>query len=218
MDKGLPHARISSIQVGSVRLYARSDAGEYWESAIAKASVLGPVAVEFAGVAGDAQADRIHHGGADKALLGYAHGHYQIWQQEYPAVSLQPGSFGENLTITGLDEQSCCLADVVQAGTCILQVSQPRQPCWKLSARWGISKFEVRVRQTGRTGWYYRVLQPGTITPGDALHLLERPQPDWTIARCNQVFYAQPRDPQLSRELAAIPQLAAAWQVVLKAR
>jgi MOSC domain-containing protein YiiM len=89
---------------------------------------------------GDGQADLVHHGGVDKAVLCYPHEHYEFWASEYSEVEWRAGCFGENLTLAGLCEADVCIGDVFQLGDALLQVSQPRQPCWKLSRRWGIPK------------------------------------------------------------------------------
>ncbi|HEX8904255.1 MAG TPA: MOSC domain-containing protein, partial [Longimicrobiaceae bacterium] len=114
----------------------------------------------------------------------------------------------ENFTVEGLDEATVCIGDVYAVGEARVQVSQPRIPCWKIARRWGIRDLSARVQRTRRTGWYLRVLDEGEVAPGDAITLLERPHPEWTIARANAAIYTRPRDADEILALAAVPALA----------
>src|SRR5690606_10003442 len=156
---------------------------------------------ERTGLVGDAQADRQNHGGIDKAVLAYAAGHYTDWQRELPQHAWQPGGFGENLTIDGLDESQVCLADVYRIGDVLLEVSQPRQPCWKLCLRWNQPDLARRVVATARSGWYLRVKQTGTMSAGLPVELVERPLPDWTIERAARLMYGLDDDRSAAEEL-----------------
>lgn len=205
-----------AIQVGRVRSYD-GDRGA-WTSAIAKESITGVVQVGVTGLVGDQQADPVNHGGPDKAVLGYASEHYALWQQELPEIGFSYGAFGENLTFAGVDESTCCLGDVVEIGGCRLEVSQPRQPCWKLSAKWGVPTLTAQVFKTGRTGWYYRVLTPGQIEPGAAVRLVARPYPQFAVSWCSSVLYAKPRDHAACRQLAACSALSESWRSELQRR
>jgi len=209
-------SQILSIQVGRSRQFdSRSDtdqdAAKSWKSAINKEPVDGPVAVSTTNVDGDQQADLVHHGGSDKAICAYASEHYAFWSQTYPEIIWGPGCFGENLTLAGLLESDVCVGDVFEAGDCVLQVSQPRQPCWKLSRYWDLPKLAVRVQQTRLTGWYFRVLQPGVLEAGVEINRIERTHPQWSIMAANEVMYAKPRDSARDRELAACEALSQSW-------
>ncbi|MCA9258793.1 MAG: MOSC domain-containing protein, partial [Planctomycetales bacterium] len=215
-------SKVVSIQVGQVRAWGAEFASASQEAAettaIFKTAVAGPVEAKELGLAGDQQADLRHHGGRDKAVLGYAAAHYSLWKQEYDWPELEYGGFGENLTIDDCDEQAACVGDVYRLGDALLQVSQPRQPCGKLNRRWGRSDLVKLVLQLGRSGWYFRVVQPGLIAPGD-LELVERPHPEWTIVRCHDVFLnrksSQRREE--ARELSQLAPLAQAWKEDLDA-
>jgi len=209
---------VVSIQVGLPRQLPAEASGKPWTSGIIKRPVSQSIAVDWTNLAGDGQADLVHHGGADKAVLVYPAEHFRQWQSEFPEVAWDVGSFGENLTTTGGSEAQVCIGDVFELGTCRLQVSQPRQPCWKLSRRWGIASLAVRVQQTGRTGWYLRVVQRGRIEAGDVMSLRQRDYPEWTIAAANQVMYGKPRDEHRRRELAACEALSEAWRSALTRR
>ncbi|TWT68415.1 MOSC domain-containing protein [Crateriforma conspicua] len=210
---------IVSIHVGRPRaMDAGDDPGKPWTSGIIKDRVDGPIRVGRENLDGDGQADLVHHGGVDKAVLAYPAVHFPFWKQEFPDVHWGDGTFGENLTIAEADETKVCIGDVFEIGDCVLQVSQPRQPCWKLSRRWRLPKLAVRVQQTRRTGWYFRVLSTGTIRPGQSMHLTRRDYPDFTVAFANDVMFAKPRDAALDLRLAACDALSVSWKKTLNTR
>jgi MOSC domain-containing protein YiiM len=128
------------------------------------------------------------------------------------------GGFGENLTIAGLDEDGVCLGDVFAVGPVRFQVSQPRQPCWKLARRWKRPWLLQRVIETGRTGWYLRVLEPGTIVSGLPVVLEQRPHPEWTITRANRLMYDKHALLGDLEDLAQLPVLADSWRGVFAGR
>lgn len=180
-----------------------------------KDPVTGPVAVGFTNLAGDGQADLANHGGPDKAVLAYPADHYPDWRESLGMPDLPFGAFGENLSITGQIETDVCIGDVFRVGSAVLAVSQPRQPCWKLARRWKIKDLPARVVESGRCGWYYRVLQEGMVRAGDAVELTERPNPEWTVRRAHRVMFF---DKHLSAELAAVPGLSESWRESLAHR
>ena len=186
-----------------------------WTSGIFKAPVDGPVALTPTGVEGDGQADLAVHGGPDKAVCAYAADHYPAWRSELGLPGFSVGAFGENLSIGGLDEQMVCVGDVWAIGEVVVQVSQPRQPCWKLGRKWRMPAFPDRVVKSGRTGWYFRVRRPGPVTVGAVLVLVERPHPEWTIAAANAVMHQRVGD---TAALALLPELAASWRATLQKR
>ena len=189
-------------------------------SAIAKTPVRGPVHVGPLGLEGDEQGDPKVHGGPDKAVHQYAQEHYVPWRTELGALPVlaAPGAFGENIASTGMTEHSLCLGDQVRVGSSVLlEVSQSRQPCWKLNDRFGVPTMARRMQDSGRTGWYYRVLQPGHLQAGDALVLVARPWPEWTLARIIDVLYHQPFDAAVLQALAALP-LPPSWQRMVQGR
>ncbi|APH59165.1 MOSC domain-containing protein [Granulibacter bethesdensis] len=182
-------------------------------SAIDKRPVAGALQAYRNGFAEDDQADRRVHGGPDKALHHYPVEHYAMWRQEegeHPL--LRPGGFGENLSSLGIMEEDVALGDVFRLGGALLEVSQSRQPCWKLNARFGLGKMALRVQETGRTGWYYRVLEEGMIRAGDRFQLLERRSPAWTLQRVWNVLYVDSMNRDELSEMAALPHLPEGWQ------
>lgn len=190
-------------------------------SGIVKRPVSGPVEVGPLGFSGDAQGDRVRHGGPDKAVHHYALDHAPAWRAELsslPDFVDRPGAFGENLSTRGLTEAEVCIGDVWRAGTALLQVSQGRQPCWRLNARFGVPDMARRVQASGRTGWYYRVLESGRVASGDALRLAERPHPGWPVTRLVRVFYVDRLDRAALAEIAALPPLAPSWRTLATRR
>ncbi|QEA12888.1 MOSC domain-containing protein [Comamonas flocculans] len=210
---------LHTVLRGPARPYSRLDGRDGGLSGIAKHAVDGPVQIGSEGLAGDEQGDRRVHGGPDKAVHHYALEHYDVWRRELgPLAVLQaPPAFGENFSGTGVTEAGICLGDRLRVGSCVLQVSQSRQPCWKLNTRFGRPDMALRVQQSGRTGWYYRVLEPGQVQAGDALTLLERPHPDWPLSRIIGLLYVQVLDFAQLRELARLP-LPPSWQKLVRHR
>lgn len=195
-------------------------------SGIAKQSAAGRVRLGLLGFEGDAQADRRHHGGVDKAIHHYAVEHYAFWREilgDQPLLAA--GGFGENISTAGLVEADVCIGDVVRLGSALVQVSQGRQPCWKLNLRFGCADLSRRVQATRRTGWYYRVLEEGVVERGDRLDIIERPAPAWTVDRALALVFRQyppgtPADAVRAwlREAAALPGLSAGWQETFSRR
>jgi MOSC domain-containing protein YiiM len=210
--------RVLSIQVGRPRRYGVEGAADplerAWTSGIAKEAVEGPLHLGSTNLDGDEQADRVAHGGPDKAVLAYAASHYPLWRADL-GRDLPFGAFGENLTVLGLDEQTVCLGDVFTLGTTRVEVSQPRGPCWKLARRWGIPDLTARVEATGRTGWYLRVLEEGSVEAGQPLRLVARLYPEWTVARATAAMRNRKADPGTAAALAACPALSASWRETL---
>lgn len=175
-----------------------------------KQAVDGPVAVTAEGLAGDRQADRRYHGGPEKALHHFPAEHYARLAQRYPARAAQllPGLLGENLSSRGLTEESVCIGDLFRVGSVLLQLSQPRRPCWKIDHRLDVEGASLFVAQEGITGWYYRVREAGTIAAGDAFELVERPNPGISVATYWRTSQAHRPDLAQLRAIAAATGLA----------
>lgn len=189
-------------------------------SGIAKVRTPGPWRITRTGLAGDAQGDLKNHGGLEKAIHQYPFDHYAEWREEFVGHPLlgEPGAFGENLSTTGWTEQTVHIGDVVRFGSAILQISQGRQPCWKLNARFGREEVAYRTQISGRTGWYYRVLEEGTAEPSDQLSLVERPRPDWPLTRLSSLLYRDKDRYEDLTAMAAIPELAEGWRTLAARR
>ncbi|KVT50687.1 MOSC domain-containing protein [Burkholderia ubonensis] len=209
-------AGIGAVLVGACRPLA----GTPHASAIAKQPVPARLWLGALGFAGDEQADRRHHGGADKAVHHYAFDHYAWWSAQIGArdVLAQPGAFGENLSTSGVTERDVCIGDVFTLGGAVLQISQSRQPCWKLNARFEHPRMAALVQQSGRTGWYYRVLEEGWVEPGAVLALHARPYPEWPLSTVLDVLYRRTLDMAALDTLCGIGTLPPAWRKMLERR
>ncbi|MFC3169826.1 MOSC domain-containing protein [Paracoccus fontiphilus] len=183
-------------------------------SAIAKFPVAGSLALTRDGFEGDAQADRRVHGGPEKAVHHYPFDHYAAWRQDLGALPLldEPGAFGENISVSGPTEDDVAVGDIFRLGSALVQVSQGRQPCWKLNHRFGIPDMARRVQATGRIGWYYRVLEPGKVRQGDDLHRIDRLAPDWTLRRLWRAMYVDRLNRAELEGIAALEVLADGWR------
>lgn len=185
-------------------------------SAIAKLPQSGPIAIGPLGLAGDEQADRTNHGGPDMAVHHYPHDHYCAWQGWLGDHSLLggEGAFGENISTLGLLEAEAAIGDRYRLGSALVEISQGRKPCWKLSHRFAAPKLTAAVVRTGRCGWYYRVLEPGEVTLGDGLELVERRFAQWTVERVFALIVsgARRRDPAQMRDLSRVAPLSQLWR------
>jgi MOSC domain-containing protein YiiM len=215
-------ARLVSIQVGLPTLHGQPDAldplDRPWRTGFFKAPVAGPVRLGRTNLAGDGQANRRVHGGADKAVLAYAASHYPMWRRELGRPDLPYGAFAENFTIAGQDETRVCLGDVYAIGSARVEVSQPRQPCSNITHRWRVPRLTEQVAATGRHGWYLRVLEEGEVVAGEPMLLLDRASPDWTVARAICAMAQRTRDRAEAAALLAVPALSDAWRKTLRGK
>jgi len=188
--------------------------GDY--SAIAKQPVSGAVRIGWLGLAGDSVADPVHHGGWDKAIHLYPQDHYGWWRERKPGHPLleKPGAFGENIASHGMTEEEVCLGDRFSLGSAVVEVSHGRQPCWKLDHRFGARDVMATIVKTARCGIYFRVLREGEAEAGAMMELLERPLPQWSIARLFRLLIGggHKDEPDAVRALADMPVLAEAWR------
>ncbi|ALJ12155.1 MOSC domain-containing protein [Sphingopyxis macrogoltabida] len=202
---------IDAVLTGKARAFRGEEA-----SAIAKAPVDGVLHVGFLGIDGDEQADLTVHGGVDKAIHHYPRDHYGWWSGELGdhVLLAAPGAFGENISTAGLIESEACIGDRYRLGSALVEISQGRQPCWKLGHRFGVATVPATVVTTRRSGWYYRVIEEGAVAAGDALALVERPLPGWSVERVFALLIggAGKREPEALRLLAAMEVLATTWR------
>jgi len=214
-----PTGTVAALCVGTPHSLGVEDAEDPfdrpWTSGIFKAPVEGALRLSSLGFSGDVQADLNVHGGPDKAACVYSATHYPDWQRTLATDRFTFGAFGENLTIEGLDERLVCVGDVWSLGDAIVQVSQPRQPCWKLARKWRRRTLTEEVVSSGRTGWYSRVLREGSVAAGATLSLVERLHPEWTIAAANLVMHQREGD---TAALARVGALSASWRHTLERR
>ncbi len=182
-------------------------------SAIGKTSVAGHHEINEFGFVADQQADLVNHGGHDKAIHHYAADHYVDWIAEGEiSDGTKPAAFGENIASSGMTEKMLCVGDTLRLGTAVVQISQGRQPCWKVSEHTENKRMAYLFQKTGRTGWYYRVLEPGTAGVGDTVSLLGRTQPNWTVERVTAARLSRRVSEADAAILADMPELADGWR------
>lgn len=188
-------------------------------SGIDKHPIGEPARIGIDGFVDDAQGDRKNHGGPEKAIHHYPFDHYASWRAALgPHDLLRPGGFGENISMPGLTEADVHIGDVLRLGAVTFQVSQGRQPCWKLNLRFARNTMAREVQTSGRTGWYYRILEPGEVRPGDALRLIERPLPAWPLSKVTHLLYHSRDDYAAYEQLATLSQLAENWRALFAKR
>ena len=220
----MSHARFCSVvRVGAIESVQAGRRGKLWthagvvRSAFKKQPVAGRVRVGALGLEGDEQADRENHGGPEMALCVYPSEHYPYWAERL-GLEMPPAAFGENLTTSGVVETSLEIGAVLRAGDALVQVSQPRAPCFKLAGRHREKRLALWVQQTRYTGWYFRVLEEGTVAAGDPLDVVSAPGHGVTVAEVVRVVYADRGDVDgLERALAA-ENLSPTWRGVLAQR
>ena len=199
--------RVLSVNVGTIREVPWR--GEIVTTAIWKHPVDGRVAIRGVNLDGDDQADRRVHGGPDKAVYAYAREDYDAWRDDHGVVTT-PGQFGENLTVEGVDLRQAIVGERWEVGSAILEVAQPRLPCFKLGIRMNDPRFPMRFQNEGRMGAYFRIVREGDVGAGDAIRIADRPEHGVTLAD----MIAAVRDVGRADALARVPRLPAFWRRV----
>lgn len=189
-----------------------------WRSGIFKEPVSGPIWLGKTNLAGDGQADLKHHGGPEKAVFAYPSEHYSHWKKVLPEADVFPGGMGENFSLKNQLEESISIGDTFEVGEAVIQVSQPRQPCWKPARRFRIKNLALLLQNSGRTGWYYRVLKEGFVEAGQILKLVERPYPYWTIKKCNTIMHMDKDNLEEAKKLSECDSLSSNWKATLRKR
>ncbi|NOU93892.1 MOSC domain-containing protein [Paenibacillus sp. LMG 31456] len=185
--------------------------GKLLETGIFKEPVNRSLMLSFSQLEGDGQGDMINHGGEDKAVCVYCEEHYSYWEDKLQR-KLSYGAFGENFTVTGLLESDIHIGDIFAVGEAVVQVSQPRQPCFKLGWKHKMPELPEQVQDTGFTGYYFRVLKEGTVSAGDDIRLIERHALAITAAEANRLKYHDKTDLAGIHTLLAVEALADSWR------
>ncbi|HEX8091555.1 MAG TPA: MOSC domain-containing protein [Blastocatellia bacterium] len=213
--------QLLSIQVGLPQVWATSDvtgSGPVtWTTAFLKQPATGLVWVGKTNIDGD-QAGAKTHGGPEKVVCVYPWEHYSYWQREMDLPALTYGAFAENFTVRGQLEYQACIGDTFRIGEVDLQISQPRPPCWRLARWWQRKDFAARMEETGRTGWYCRVMKEGYVEAGMGVETIERPYPEWTISLANHLLYGSKSDLDRMEALASCGLLSDSWREILLVR
>ena len=184
---------------------------------IFKSPVTDRRAIRHLGIEGDGQADLSVHGGVDKAVYVYSSDSYAWWMSEL-GHALQPGEFGENITVAGFTDDAVRIGDRLRLGTALVEVTQPREPCFKLGIRMGDKRFIPRFRDAGRTGFYVRVLEEGDVAAGDTLERVYTGAAAPTVAEIHDIFVNGGDDVDRLRQAAAAPGLAEGWRTWMEKR
>ena len=201
-----------AVSVGEPAYIGDLENGKPVQSGIVKARVSNAtIAVGKTNLAGDRQADLRAHGGVDKAIYVYPSEHLPGWTEELGfAELLGPNAFGENLTTSGIVETEACIGDVWAWGSALVQISQPRGPCYKLEMTLDRPGLIPRISQSGRTGWYLRVLEPGEAPVAGPIELVERHPAGLTVWEANHARMIGD-NPALIEKALHVPELAHAW-------
>jgi MOSC domain-containing protein YiiM len=197
---------VLSVNVGTPREFEYH--GRPARSAIWKTPVSGRISARGVNLAGDDQADRGAHGGPDKAVYAYAMEDVRWWEKEI-GRPLERGAFGENLTTEGIDVNEALVGQRWTIGTTLLEVSEPRIPCWRLGVRMNDESFVRRFTEAMRPGAYLRILEEGDVGAGDEIRTVERPSTDLTI---RDVFRIYTRDRSEAARLLEVPVMSDAWK------
>ena len=192
--------------------------GKTVRTSIFKDPVAGPVRVQKLNLAGDEQSDLSVHGGVDKAVYAYPSEHYAYWCEQLPEMKLPSGSFGENLTIEGLNEKTLQIGDRLSIGSAEFVVTQPRLPCFKLGVRFGRPDMVKRFQKSGRTGFYLAVLQEGLISAGDSIQVVSVGQPSVSVAEIARLYTADEAEQELLRQASELAALSEDWREYFRNR
>ncbi|MBP2000972.1 MOSC domain-containing protein YiiM [Paenibacillus shirakamiensis] len=206
---------VKSVHVGQPKQMENYEK-KIW-SAIDKKATDQDIFLSYTGLEGDAQANLIHHGGPDKALCLYSEEHYSYWNDEL-GLDFAAAAFGENVTLQGLTEPEVHIGDVFKWGEAKIQVTQPRQPCFKLAIKHGVPEMVLKVQQTGYTGFYCRVLQEGRVSVRDRFVLERQDDGGITIALANQIMFHDKLNLDGARRILAVEALSASWRETLSKR
>jgi MOSC domain-containing protein YiiM len=188
------------------------------ETGIFKLPVEGRIAVRTLNLEGDGQADLRFHGGVDKAVYAYPIEHYAYWKDVLQREAMPFGLFGENLTVEGMLERDVCIGDTFRIGTAIVQITQPRVPCFKLGIKMGDPGFVKRFLRSRRSGFYLRVLREGDIGAGDAVVCIEEDPVRLSVHDIHAIHFPETEtDSDAIRRALAVPALSGEWRGELEA-
>lgn len=212
---GIPDGIVLAVHVGSAR--EETFGRKTFTTAIDKRPVPGPVRIGSLGIIGDQQADARHHGGPSRALCCYVRAHQEAWAREWDRP-VEPGAFGENLTLAGLDESTVHVGDRFRFGTSLVEVTSARGPCATLAARLGVPDIVSRIRLNGWTGWYCRVIEEGTAAAGMHFVLEYTERQGISVLDAYRIKKDKSAPTEVVERLLAVPALCPEWRATLEAR
>ncbi|WP_248924220.1 MOSC domain-containing protein [Paenibacillus hamazuiensis] len=211
----MKHVEILSINIGKPRKVPFKD--KEVSTGIFKFPASESLFLSRFNFEGDGQADLVHHGGKEKAVCVYPYEHYPYWEKELQRT-LEYGAFGENLTIRGLLETDVCIGDVFQLGEAVVQVSQPRQPCYKLSVKYGAPDMPLKVQETGRTGFYFRVLKEGVVSGSGGLTRIFSHPKAITVSYANRIMHHEKDHIAGIHKILEVEELSVNWRATFLKR
>ncbi|MDO5046292.1 MAG: MOSC domain-containing protein [Campylobacter sp.] len=207
---------VKALLLGKVRTYgdinATDSLNKIWQSAIFKTATNNEIYADKFGFHGDEVADKRHHGGAEKAIFANSYENYPAWSEFLGLKNLPFGAMGENLTVSGMHENEVCIGDIHKIGSLVLQVSQPRKPCFKLSKRWMNAGVAKEIFRSGLSGWYYRVLEAGACKAGDKVQVVQKDKTSMSVMEVNRLFYSPKDDMNLMDKFMSLDSLSSGWK------
>ncbi len=208
--------RVFAINTGVARqIHYR---GRLVSTGIYKTPVEGPVMVHAEGFSGDVQVDRDHHGGPDKAVYAYTRENHRYWAAARREPDYPPGQFGENLTVTGMPDETVHIGDIFRIGASLMQVTQPRVPCYKLGVKFGDAGLVGEFLVSGRTGFYLRVLEAGIVQAGDPITLFAPDPSQVCIRDAMKALQHGPQRRSWIGRVLSLEALSDAWRADLTKR
>lgn len=209
-----------SIEIVSINIgkpITVQDKGKELKTGIFKFQVNSPIFLGKLNFDGDGQADLIHHGGEEKAVCVYPYEHYPHWEKDLDR-ELTFGAFGENLTTKGILESDACIGDIFKLGEAVVQISQPRQPCFKLAKRYNVADLPIRFQNTGYTGFYFRVLKEGWVETHSTIDIIQRHPRKITVEFANHTMHQDKKNFEAIEEILEIDALSSNWRKTLAKR
>ncbi|RID86192.1 MOSC domain-containing protein [Peribacillus asahii] len=185
--------------------------GKALTTGIFKKPSLEPVFLGKLNFEGDGQADLVNHGGADKAVCVYPYEHYVYWEETI-SKDLGSSAFGENLTLQGMLEPDIHIGDIYQVGEAVVQVSQPREPCFKVAKKHGVPDLALQVQNTGYTGYYFRVLKEGLVQADSKVQLIEKDSNQISIQFANNIMHHDKSNREAIQQILAVEALSDSWR------
>lgn len=205
----MKNIKLVSLNIGLPRAFIFKE--KEVQSGINKRPVEKPIKLSVTGFEGDGSADLEHHGGESKAVSIYAYEHYPYWEERLEQ-RLKVGAFGENLTVLGMTEDEVCIGDIFQFGEALIQVTQPRQPCYKLGMRYHVEDLALQFQNSGYTGYYMRVLKEGRVTKESGLRLVERHFKGITLSFANQIMHHDKQNIEGIKQILEVEALSSSWR------
>ena len=203
-------ARLVSVNVGMPKDVPWQ--GKTIHTGIWKTPVEGPAMVRRLNIDGDGQGDLAGHGGEQRAVMVYQTESYDYWRDYLGRDDLRPGQFGENFTVSGLDDRDVCIGDRYRIGEAEFEVTQPRVTCFRVGMRLGVPEMPNLLVSQHRPGFYFRVITEGLVRAGDDIVLTRRGRHELSVADVDALLYLPDRDMDLLRKIVDVPALSPGWQ------